>query len=166
MLLAGLRVRAHVSLWACQLVGTHICGCPWVCPCLAPQCQGFGDWAAMCPFSHQRAAEGSSSNPGSWRWPSQRRGWCFVQGKRVGALGGPAGSLGASRGVWARILARRLTPARPGPARPSSVHGALPCRLWVSSNPKIQGEAQREACPTQLRSWSWAIRPGGLPAAC
>ena len=79
-------------------------------------------------------------------------------GRAGGRRGGPAGSLGASRGVWARIPARPFTPA----PRPSSVRGVLPSGGWISSNAEMRGEAQREAShPAQLRSWAWAFRPGG-----
>lgn len=106
----------------------HICGCR------EPVGTGLGIGPPCAPIATRGQQRGAVRLQELESGPPQP---CFVQGKQQGDGGGPAGSLWASRGVWARILAQPLIPAPLGPARPSPVHPVWLCGPWVSSNAEI-----------------------------
>lgn len=80
-----------------------------------------------------------------------------MQGEAGGGQGGPAGSLRANRGGWARILALLLTPA-PGPplrtGHRSVAAGSLPTQIFKL---KLRDRLPPHSC----EAWSWVVRPGG-----
>lgn len=115
-----------------------VSGCEGARPCGSP---GFGDWAATCHFSHQGAAEGSSSAPGAGVGPS----WslCFGQGEREGGEEAQRGHSGPAEESGLGSRPGRLLP-HPGPPQCAGCYPAV-----AGSLPTRKREARpRERLPT------------------